>query len=86
MRSVRNSAPVLRVVQRPQSSSTGSAPPALLGEIYRRYAPYVAAVVLRLSGRSTELDDLVQDVFLEATRGIERALESIAEKVVREAK
>ena len=43
-----------------------------LEEVYRRYAPYVAAVVLRLSGRGSEVDDLVQDVFVEAARGIER--------------
>jgi RNA polymerase sigma-70 factor (ECF subfamily) len=44
-------------------------------DVYRRYARYVAAVVLRLCGRSTEVDDLVQDVFVEATRGIERLRE-----------
>ena len=41
-----------------------------LGEIYRRYGRYVAAVVLRLGGRNAEVEDLVQDVFLEAARGI----------------
>jgi RNA polymerase sigma-70 factor, ECF subfamily len=30
----------------------------------------VAAVVLRLDGRQTEVDDVVQDVFVEAARGI----------------
>jgi RNA polymerase sigma-70 factor (ECF subfamily) len=56
--------PRLRVVERAGGS--------WLEEVYRRYAPYVAAVVLRLVGRNTEVDDLVQDVFVEATRGIER--------------
>jgi RNA polymerase sigma-70 factor (ECF subfamily) len=41
-----------------------------LGDIYRRYGRYVAAVILRLGGRTSELDDLMQDVFLEAARGI----------------
>ncbi len=41
-----------------------------LDEIYRRYCRYVAAVILRLDGRSPEVEDLVQDVFVEAARGI----------------
>jgi RNA polymerase sigma-70 factor (ECF subfamily) len=55
----------LRVV--PHADDLGS-----LEEVYRRYAPYVAAVVLRLVGRHHEVDDLVQDVFVEATRGLGR--------------
>lgn len=41
-----------------------------LDDAYRRFAPYVAAIAVRILGRSEELDDLVQDVFVEATRGI----------------
>ncbi|MDD9971315.1 MAG: RNA polymerase sigma factor [Myxococcales bacterium] len=44
--------------------------PMPLSEAYRRYAPYVAAIALRILGHDDELDDLVQDVFLDATRGI----------------
>lgn len=44
--------------------------PLSLEEAYRRFAPYVAAIGVRIIGRSEELDDLVQDVFVEATRGI----------------
>ena len=55
---------VLRVV--PPQDDRGS-----LEEIYCRYAPYVAAVVLRLVGRYHEVDDLVQDVFVEAARGLD---------------
>lgn len=44
--------------------------PLSLEEAYRRFAPYVAAIGLRILGRDDELDDLVQDVFVEATRGI----------------
>jgi RNA polymerase sigma-70 factor (ECF subfamily) len=65
--------PLLRVVAPVEGGSW-------LEQVYRRYAPYVAAVVLRLSGRSTEVDDLVQDVFVEATRGIERLREPEAVK------
>jgi RNA polymerase sigma-70 factor (ECF subfamily) len=43
-----------------------------LDDVYRRYCRYVAAIVLRLDGRSNEVDDLVQDVFVEAARGIGR--------------
>ena len=38
--------------------------------VFRRYSPYVASIGLRLLGRDNELDDLVQDVFLEAHRGL----------------
>jgi RNA polymerase sigma-70 factor, ECF subfamily len=41
-----------------------------LDDVYRRYCPYVARVVLRLAGRQMDVDDIVQDVFVEATRGI----------------
>ena len=51
-----------------------------LGDIYRRYGRYVAAVILRLDGRTAELEDLMQDVFLEAARGIGRLREPAAVK------
>jgi RNA polymerase sigma-70 factor (ECF subfamily) len=44
----------------------------LLEETYRRFSRYVAALAFRLSGHGTELEDVVQDVFLEAVRGINR--------------
>jgi RNA polymerase sigma-70 factor, ECF subfamily len=44
---------------------------SFLDDVYRRYCPYVAAVILRLDGREAEVDDLVQEVFAEAARGIE---------------
>ena len=36
--------------------------------VFRRYAPYVAAIGLRLLGAADEVDELVQDVFLDAHR------------------
>lgn len=57
----------LRVVAEPGVSAEG---PLTLDEAYRRFAPYVAAIGTRILGRSHDLDDLVQDVFVEATRGI----------------
>lgn len=41
-----------------------------LDEVFRRYAPYVAAIGCRLLGRDEEVDDLVSDVFVEAVRGL----------------
>lgn len=40
--------------------------------IYREYARYVAAIGIRLLGRDDEVDDLIQDVFMEAHRGLHR--------------
>lgn len=39
-------------------------------QVFRRYAPYVARISARLLGSHGEVDDLVQDVFLEAHRGL----------------
>jgi len=63
----------LRLVGRDERGS-------LLDEVYRRYCRYVAAVVLRLGGRDGDVDDVVQDVFVEAARGIERLREPAAIK------
>jgi RNA polymerase sigma-70 factor (ECF subfamily) len=51
-----------------------------LDEVYRRYCRYVAAVILRLDGRCADVDDLVQDVFVEAARGIQGLREPAAIK------
>ncbi len=39
--------------------------------LYRRFAPYVGSIALRILGRDDEVDDVVQDVFLDAHRGLE---------------
>jgi RNA polymerase sigma-70 factor (ECF subfamily) len=44
--------------------------PRNFDDVFRRYSPYVARVALRLLGNDAEVDDLVQDVFLEAHRGL----------------
>jgi RNA polymerase sigma-70 factor (ECF subfamily) len=41
-----------------------------LDTLFRRYAPYVAAVAHRLLGRDDDVDDTVQEVFLAAVRGL----------------
>lgn len=43
--------------------------------VFRRFAPYVARIGLRLLGRHEEIDDLVQDVFLDAQRGLDELRE-----------
>ena len=48
--------------------------------VFRRYSAYVASIGLRLLGRDEELDDLVQDVFLEAHRGLRQIREAGAIK------
>ena len=45
--------------------------PALdLDGLFRRYAPYVAAIAHRLLGRDEEVDDTIQEVFVAAVRGV----------------
>jgi RNA polymerase sigma-70 factor (ECF subfamily) len=43
-----------------------------LDAIYERYASYVGALALRLLGRAAEVEDVVQDVFAAAVRGLRR--------------
>jgi RNA polymerase sigma-70 factor (ECF subfamily) len=38
--------------------------------LFRRYSPYVARIAIRLLGRNDEVDDVVQDVFVAAVRGV----------------
>jgi RNA polymerase sigma-70 factor (ECF subfamily) len=50
----------------PRSTTEAADAPRDLDEVYRRYCRYVASVCLRISGRRSELEDLVQEVFAEA--------------------
>ena len=61
----------------PQAPAQPQTPPSLEAA-YRRYAPYVAAIALRILGRDDELDDLVQDVFLDAAKGLSGLREAAA--------
>jgi RNA polymerase sigma-70 factor (ECF subfamily) len=47
-------------------SARAETQPLALSSAFRRYAPYVARIGLRILGRPDEVDDLVQDVFLSA--------------------
>ena len=51
-----------------------------LDALYRRYAPYVAAVAHRLLGRDHEVEDTVQEVFVAAIRGLSQLREPGAAK------
>jgi len=46
------------------------APPVDAASLFQRHASYVAGVATRLLGRDHEVDDVVQDVFLIALRGL----------------
>ena len=59
-------APTLRLVTPDQPGMTLS----VSDELYQRYAPDVANMVIRLIGRRHGVEDLVQDVFVEAVRKI----------------
>jgi RNA polymerase sigma-70 factor (ECF subfamily) len=48
--------------------------------VFRKYSRYVAAVAYRLLGRDDEVDDVVQEVFLQAVRGLQRLREPEAVK------
>ncbi len=41
-----------------------------VAQMYRRYARYVAAIAYRLSGDDADLEDIVQDTFMAAVKGI----------------
>jgi RNA polymerase sigma-70 factor (ECF subfamily) len=62
--------PHLRVVAGGAAGAAGD--PLDFDALFRRYSPYVAGIGLRLLGRDDELDDLIQDVFLEAHRGLKQ--------------
>lgn len=68
------------MASRPQLALVRPAPPRAepeapidtgdLDAVFRRFAPYVARVAMRVLGPHGEIDDLVQDVFLDAHRGL----------------
>jgi len=67
----------LSLVPTPRTEpAAGDAPPddpiATVEEAFKRYAPLVASLGLRITALESEVDDLVQEVFLRATRGIGR--------------
>ncbi len=57
--------PVLRVVRESER-----VPADELEAVFRDYSRYVASIALRLVGRDDEVDDVVQEVFVVAMRGL----------------
>ncbi|HEX2881976.1 MAG TPA: RNA polymerase sigma factor [Polyangiaceae bacterium] len=51
-------------------SETGAPVPQNFDDLFRRFAPYVGAIALKILGRDDEVDDLVQEVFIKAHRGL----------------
>lgn len=51
-----------------------------LDAVFRQYSGYVAAIAFRLLGRDDEIDDVVQEVFLAATRSLRKLREPAAIK------
>lgn len=41
-------------------------------DLYKRFAPYVAAIASRILGRESEVEDVVQDVFIAALSGLKK--------------
>ncbi|HEX4476052.1 MAG TPA: sigma-70 family RNA polymerase sigma factor [Polyangiaceae bacterium] len=60
----------IRVVARLAPEMEDATPALDLDTLFRRYAPYVAAVAHRLLGRDGDVDDTVQEVFLVAVRAV----------------
>ncbi len=67
--------PLLRLVAS-QSEAELPPDPRNFEAVFRRYSPYVARVGLRLLGSDGEIDDLVQEVFIEAHRGLSAVREA----------
>jgi RNA polymerase sigma-70 factor (ECF subfamily) len=45
--------------------------PAGVGDVFLSYSSYVATIALRLIGRDSEVDDVVQEVFMAALDGLD---------------
>jgi RNA polymerase sigma-70 factor (ECF subfamily) len=60
--------PPLRLVGGPELE--GEVDTTDFDAVFRRYSAYVARIAVRLMGTDSELDDVVQDVFIEAHRGL----------------
>lgn len=67
--------PQLRLVDGPTAEGAAHAGvpvPQSFEELFRRFAPYVGAIALKILGRDDEVDDLVQEVFIKAHRGLSK--------------
>jgi len=75
--------PKVLVAERPELRLVGAADLGVVDltdfdAVFRRFAPYVATVARRLLGADSEVDDVVQDVFVEAHHGLSKVREPLA--------
>lgn len=56
----------------PADSNTAGAQGDALDDAFRNYSAYVAYIAARILGRDGDVDDVVQDVFVQAARGLAR--------------
>jgi RNA polymerase sigma-70 factor (ECF subfamily) len=61
-----------QVLDFPKGDPPDSAADIPLEELYKRFAPYVAAIASRILGRESEVEDVVQDVFMAALAGLRK--------------
>jgi RNA polymerase sigma-70 factor, ECF subfamily len=66
------------VLRDPATSDDEQSLPLRFDDVFRRYAPYVGSVVLQLIGRPGDVDDVVQDVFIQAHRGLPKLRDASA--------
>lgn len=64
--------PHLRIV----ASTTPATESRDFDEVFKRYCPYVASIALRIFGKSDDVDDVVQDVFMVAHRNLSQLEEA----------
>ncbi len=64
----------------PSDGAVDEAVPESFDDLFRRYASYVGAIGIRLLGRPEEVDDLVQEVFLDAFRAVHKLQGGAASK------
>jgi RNA polymerase sigma-70 factor (ECF subfamily) len=69
---VRSPGPSLRLVRPAEGEPEALSFEPSIGALYEQYGGYVAAIASRLLGRADEVEDVVQDVFAAAVRGLRR--------------
>lgn len=77
--------PPLRLVNANANADANDAPtpsfvPGHEAQLFKRFAPYVARIGLRLLGRESDVDDLIQEVFLAAFKQREQLRDPMAAK------
>jgi RNA polymerase sigma-70 factor (ECF subfamily) len=77
---VRTLTPVSLAAPQLSVAATEPAPVLTTAAAFRRYAPYVAKIGMRILGRRDEIDDFVQDVFVQVHRHLDTLREPAALK------